>query len=63
MGAAFARMVVGRGGQVVIADVLDDEGAAAAADLGPPRAMPHSTSPTANAGAPWWISRSPSSVR
>lgn len=35
MGAAFARMVVDRGGQVVIADVLDDEGAAAAADLGP----------------------------
>ncbi|WP_167102794.1 SDR family oxidoreductase [Mycobacterium sp. DL592] len=35
MGAAFARMVVDRGGQVVIADVLDDEGAAAAAELGP----------------------------
>ncbi|WP_442930389.1 glucose 1-dehydrogenase [Mycobacterium sp. NBC_00419] len=35
MGAAFARMVADRGGQVVIADVLDDEGAAVAAELGP----------------------------
>ncbi|WP_059020039.1 SDR family oxidoreductase [Mycobacterium sp. M26] len=34
MGAAFARTVVDRGGQVVIADVLDDDGAAAAAELG-----------------------------
>lgn len=58
MGAAFARMVADRGGQVVIADVLDDEGAAVAAELGPAARYAPSTSPTASAGVPSWISRS-----
>jgi len=34
MGAAHCREIVARGGKVVIADVLDDEGAALAAELG-----------------------------
>jgi len=34
MGAAHCREIVARGGKVVIADVLDDEGKALAADLG-----------------------------
>lgn len=34
LGAAFARHLVTRGGKVLIADLLDDEGAALAAELG-----------------------------
>lgn len=34
LGASFARQIVTRGGKVVISDVLDDDGAALAADLG-----------------------------
>ncbi|MCA1007383.1 glucose 1-dehydrogenase [Rhodococcus hoagii] len=34
LGAAFARRIVDGGGKVVIADVLDDDGRATAADLG-----------------------------
>lgn len=34
MGASHARAIVGEGGEVVIADVLDEEGAALAAELG-----------------------------
>ncbi|MDG3009746.1 glucose 1-dehydrogenase [Rhodococcus sp. D2-41] len=35
LGAAFGRRIVDGGGQVVLADVLDAEGAATAAELGP----------------------------
>lgn len=34
LGAAFARLIVDRGGRVVVADVLDDEGNSTAAELG-----------------------------
>lgn len=34
LGASFAQHIVARGGKVVISDVLDDDGAALAADLG-----------------------------
>ena len=35
MGAAHARRFVAEGASVVLGDILDDEGAALAADLGP----------------------------
>lgn len=41
LGAAFARRVVTLGGSVVIADVLDDDGAALAAELGDGAAFHH----------------------
>jgi 3alpha(or 20beta)-hydroxysteroid dehydrogenase len=41
LGAAFARHIVGRGGNVVVADLLDDEGKALADDLGPQARYTH----------------------
>jgi 3alpha(or 20beta)-hydroxysteroid dehydrogenase len=41
LGAAFARHIVARGGNVVVADLLDDEGKALADELGPPARYTH----------------------
>ncbi|MFD1714866.1 SDR family oxidoreductase [Amnibacterium flavum] len=41
MGAAHARAIVAEGGRVMIADILDEEGAALAAELGTPAASIH----------------------
>jgi 3alpha(or 20beta)-hydroxysteroid dehydrogenase len=41
MGAAHARAIVAEGGRVVIGDVLDEEGAALAAELGPAARFVH----------------------